>query len=316
MKTLSELRAALAKIMNQGDATHSSVNIAPYTHSHGGVSSPAPANATYLVTTADATLTNEVAVGTAPGGELGGTWASPTVDATHAGGTHLTLSSGQPTLTLASVASNGAATTALRSDDVIAAFDTTVPVTQNFGDTPTVGTASFAARRDHRHGMPADPSPITAAVAIANTETVVTSQSIASGLTAGSSFTVRAYGRLTSGATGGTSIFRFRIGTTTLTGNIAATLSITNANNVTNAPFLMEMLVTIRTSGGAGTAIGNISVNGGITGAFTATADISAISATVAVNTTVTNLVEFTYISGNAGTTATFENVALERTKF
>ena len=42
----------------------------------------------YLTTEADANLTAEVVVGTTPGGELGGTWASPTVDATHSGSAH------------------------------------------------------------------------------------------------------------------------------------------------------------------------------------------------------------------------------------
>lgn len=88
MINLSALRTALAKIAAQGDSTLSAIGISAYTHSHGGVSSPAPANATYLVTTADATLSAEVAVGATPGGELGGTWGSPTVDATHSGSTH------------------------------------------------------------------------------------------------------------------------------------------------------------------------------------------------------------------------------------
>lgn len=48
----------------------------------------APRSADYLVGTADASLSAEIAVGTAPGGELGGTWASPTVDASHSGSTH------------------------------------------------------------------------------------------------------------------------------------------------------------------------------------------------------------------------------------
>jgi hypothetical protein len=48
----------------------------------------APDDADYLVGTATAGLSNEIAVGTTPGGELGGTWASPTVDATHSGSTH------------------------------------------------------------------------------------------------------------------------------------------------------------------------------------------------------------------------------------
>ena len=42
----------------------------------------------YLVTEADANLTAEVVVGTTPGGELGGTWGTPTVDATHSGNAH------------------------------------------------------------------------------------------------------------------------------------------------------------------------------------------------------------------------------------
>lgn len=48
----------------------------------------APADATYLTATSNATLTNEVVVGTTPGGELGGTWAAPTVDSVHSGSAH------------------------------------------------------------------------------------------------------------------------------------------------------------------------------------------------------------------------------------
>ena len=48
----------------------------------------APTTADYLVGTADAGLSNEIVVGTAPGGELGGTWAAPTVDAVHSGTSH------------------------------------------------------------------------------------------------------------------------------------------------------------------------------------------------------------------------------------
>lgn len=50
---------------------------------------PTPASANYLVGTANAGLSAEIVVGTTPGGELGGTWASPTVDTTHAGTNHL-----------------------------------------------------------------------------------------------------------------------------------------------------------------------------------------------------------------------------------
>jgi hypothetical protein len=56
-------------------------------HTHAG-GSGAPTDADYLVGTANGSLSNEIVVGTTPGGELGGTWASPTVDATHSGSTH------------------------------------------------------------------------------------------------------------------------------------------------------------------------------------------------------------------------------------
>ncbi len=42
----------------------------------------------YLVGTATGLLSAEIVVGTTPGGELGGTWPSPTVDTTHSGSSH------------------------------------------------------------------------------------------------------------------------------------------------------------------------------------------------------------------------------------
>lgn len=54
----------------------------------GGGAGGAPTDADYLVGTTNASLSAEIVVGTSPGGELGGTWASPTVDATHSGSAH------------------------------------------------------------------------------------------------------------------------------------------------------------------------------------------------------------------------------------
>jgi hypothetical protein len=154
---------------------------------------------------------------------------------------------------------------------------------------------------------------IVAAAAIANTETVVASYSMPAGyMAAGTTFRIKAFGRLTSGATAGSSIFRCRIGTTTLTGNVAASLTIANLALTTNAPFVVDMLVTVRTAGSSGTVVGNVSALGGVVGAFTVAGDVSALSSTVAVDTTATKLVELSYISGNAGTTATFENATIE----
>ena len=48
----------------------------------------APTTADYLVGTANGDLSAEIVVGTSPGGEIGGTWASPTVDTLHASSYH------------------------------------------------------------------------------------------------------------------------------------------------------------------------------------------------------------------------------------
>ncbi len=62
-----------------------------------------------------------------------------------------------PAVALGSAAAAGAASTVIRSDSTIAAFDATSPSTQAFGDSAVVGTAAFAARRDHKHAMMANP---------------------------------------------------------------------------------------------------------------------------------------------------------------
>jgi hypothetical protein len=58
-----------------------------------------------------------------------------------------------PTIALGSSAAAGAAGTVIRSDSTIAAFDATSPTTQAIGDSAVVGTAAFAARRDHKHAV-------------------------------------------------------------------------------------------------------------------------------------------------------------------
>ena len=58
-----------------------------------------------------------------------------------------------PAILLASSAAAGAAGSVIRSDSTIAAFDATSPSTQAIGDSAVVGTAAFAARRDHKHAI-------------------------------------------------------------------------------------------------------------------------------------------------------------------
>lgn len=63
-----------------------------------------------------------------------------------------------PVITLGTAAASGSALTTVRSDSTIVAFDATVPVAQAFGDAAATGSAAVAARRDHKHAMPADPA--------------------------------------------------------------------------------------------------------------------------------------------------------------
>lgn len=76
----------------------------------GTGSGGAPTTAGYLVTAADPTLTAETVVGATPGGELGGTWASPTVDTTHAGSSHATTQAAAEATAAAGLAAHAAAT--------------------------------------------------------------------------------------------------------------------------------------------------------------------------------------------------------------
>lgn len=67
------------------------------------------------------------------------------------------LAYGTPFVTLAETAGAGSVDQAIRVDAQIALFENSVSSTQAFGDAATKGSAAKAARRDHKHGMPAAP---------------------------------------------------------------------------------------------------------------------------------------------------------------
>lgn len=83
------------------------------------------------------------------------TWATPSG-----------ASGGTPALTLGTTNTAGVATTFIRTDDTILAFDATVPSTQAYGDAADAGVATVAARRDHKHAMPATTKDTTAVTGI------------------------------------------------------------------------------------------------------------------------------------------------------
>ena len=158
-------------------------------------------------------------------------------------------------------------------------------------------------------------STVAASAAIAATETVVVSASLTAGyLTAGKSFRIRAAGVGTTGATPGSDIFRIRIGPTTLTGTIPTSVTTLGIAVVTAQPFDFEAIVTLRTSGAGGTIIGEcvVQADNVASGRYAVLNSLSATVATVAVDTTVANLLELTYISGNAGSSNTFHVAEIE----
>jgi hypothetical protein len=62
---------------------------------------------------------------------------------------------GAPALTLGTANTDGTSGLFVETNAGIALFDATVPVTQAYSDAAATGSAAIAARRDHRHGMPA-----------------------------------------------------------------------------------------------------------------------------------------------------------------
>lgn len=164
----------------------------------------APPNADYLVGTANTILSAEVVVGTSPAGELGGTWASPTVDATHSGSPHSDY------IAKAFVAAKGdiigasandtPAITTVGADDTILMADaaagaglkwvaSATPSTQAFADAAAVGTGDTFTRGDHKHAMPtlgyglsgnsAPAVGLTSASAFATAETTISAATYA-----------------------------------------------------------------------------------------------------------------------------------------
>ena len=91
-------------------------------------------------------------------GATGATGATGPAGPTGPAGANGLSTSGTPALTLGTTNAAGVATTAIATDATIAAFDATAPATQAFGDAAATGAAAVAARRDHKHGMPADPT--------------------------------------------------------------------------------------------------------------------------------------------------------------
>jgi hypothetical protein len=177
----------------------------------------------------------------------------------------------------------------------------TVPTASVGTNTTQIATTAFVQANSAR--LVAE--RITGTAAIANTETVVLSFTAPSNsISAGDVFRFTGFATR-AGANSTAPTFRIRIGPTTLSGAIVSTLSPTATATV--APFKFEAIVTCRSVGSSGT------IGGAASALYSTGVGGNSITAPVTVNTTVSNLVEATIISGISGNSYTFEHAILEK---
>lgn len=144
---------------------------------------------------------------------------------------------------------------------------------------------------------------ITAVGPITTEAVVVRGILAANSLVVGSTLSLRAAGVMTNTTTATTSRWRVRIGPTTLTGAIVASCAMVNVvSALTDVIVRADADVLITAIGASGAGLGQVVPHYGSCGATPP----AGLTAPVTFDTTVANLVEFTFASGGATTTATF----------
>lgn len=129
----------------------------------------APTTADYLVGTANGSLSAEIVVGTTPGGELGGTWASPTVDATHSGSSHASVQAAAEATAAAALSAHVAAADPHTGYVQESLFDANTVLKADSDNTPvalTMGASTMLARLAAGSIVAATPSEIRTLLAL------------------------------------------------------------------------------------------------------------------------------------------------------
>jgi hypothetical protein len=129
----------------------------------------------FLVGTATGHTGAEIVVGTSPGGELGGTWASPTVDASHSGSTHAATQAAAESTAADALATHAADTTSVHG----------------IADTTVLATDAEVATAVSDHAAAANPHPTY----LTQTEGDAAYQPLDSDLTAIAALSTTAFGR-------------------------------------------------------------------------------------------------------------------------
>lgn len=157
---------------------------------------------------------------------------------------------------------------------------------------------------------------ITAATGSFSTvETKVVNLTIpANTLVAGSTYRLEGWGIASnSGGSARALTLRCRIGTTTLTGNAAATRAPTIEVGASSDGFKVEMLFTVRTAGATGTCLAQALTICGPTQPLNSPTFVTPASGTVTVDTTVENLLELTAVTAHSEGTVNFYQASIER---
>jgi len=155
----------------------------------------------------------------------------------------------------------------------------------------------------------------TATGNIGTSETQVVGLAIAADqLVAGATYILEAHGTAanSSGADRALTI-RCRIGTTTLAGNVAGSRAPNIKDGAASEGFLVRFHFTVRTAGASGTCLAGSMTAGQSSNPLNTPVWVNTETSTVAVDTTVANVLEITAQTANAGATANFRNAAIYR---
>jgi hypothetical protein len=160
------------------------------------------------------------------------------------------------------------------------------------------------------HDVPVAPlaNRITSTAAITTSEVQIIGVTLpANYLKAGTTLKFEAHGVMSNSTTSSTFTVRIRIGAATLTGTIIGSGTFLGGTTArTNAPVQISGMVTVRTDGSSGTAIGNTQMS------YTAgTAGGTGTTATAAVDTTVIRVCELTAIGVTGSPSITITNATV-----
>ncbi len=156
---------------------------------------------------------------------------------------------------------------------------------------------------------------VTGVGAVANTDTVISpvlALVAGSTLKVGSVIDVIIHGTCTS-SNASSQVFTIRAGTAGTTADASvATVAVTAATTGTSIPFELKISFTVQTLGASGTAFGSALLsNVGVTGIAAAAVSVVPFTSSTLATTTATKL-EVSYISGNVGTTVTFQDAVIK----